>query len=276
MFVITKNCLAYIKGLSISLQSRAKDICQAFSDIECVKVALQNTRSQVDTYYATWYEEALQLSESVGNPTPTLPRFCSRQRHRCNVPADSPQEYYRRTISIPFLDHLCSQIEERFSPTQQKAYMGLSLVPDTIKSDGQWRQRVKDMAVIYETDLPSSLSLEAELDLWENKWTLRVGDLPTSPHSALEHCSSVLFPNISVLLRILCTLPVTTSECERTFSSLKRLKTYTRSTMKQERLTGLALMHIHQSMELDLEEILNIFARKYPRRLKLLDILASD
>ena len=40
-FVITKNCLAYIKGLSISLQSRAKNICQAFNDIECVKVALK-------------------------------------------------------------------------------------------------------------------------------------------------------------------------------------------------------------------------------------------
>ena len=83
----------------------------------------------------------MHLSESVGAPGPTLPRICSRQRHRSNVPADSPQEYYRRTVSVPFLDHLCSQMEERFSSTQQRAYMGLSLVPDTIRSDSQWRER---------------------------------------------------------------------------------------------------------------------------------------
>ena len=48
----------------------------------------------------------MHFSESVGAPGPTLPRICSRQRHRSNVPADSPQEYYRRTVSVPFLDHL--------------------------------------------------------------------------------------------------------------------------------------------------------------------------
>ena len=180
-------------------------------------------------------------------------------------------------MTVPFLDHVCSQMEERFSETQQKAYMALSLVPDTLRSDTQWREKVKGMITFYETDLPSPLSLEAELDCWESKWSLREGDdLPTTPLSALHHCSSALFPNIYTLLKILCTLPVKTSECELTFSSLKRLKTYTRSTIGQERRSGLALIHIHQEMDLDLKEIVNIFAQRYPRRLKLLDILNSD
>ena len=275
-FVVTKKCLAYIKGLSISLQTRSKDICEAFSDIKCVQLALENARAQVETFHATCFQEAIDMSESVGAPGPALPRVCNRQRHRCNIPADSPQEYYRRVVTVPFLDHLCSQMEERFSTTQQKAYMGLSLVPDTIRSDKEWRERVKNVASLYESDLPSPLTLQAELDLWESKWSLWEGDLPSSPQSALNHCSNTLFPNIHTLLKILCTLPITTSECERTFSSLKRLKTYTRSTMRQERLSGLALMHIHQRMKLDMEEILNIFARKYPRKLKLIDILATD
>ena len=98
------------------------------------------------------------MSESVSAPGPTLPRgVCSRQRHRSNISAGSPQEYYQRTVTVPFLDHLCAQLEERFSTTQQKAYMGLSLVPDTIMSDRQWRERVKSVASVYETDLPSPL-----------------------------------------------------------------------------------------------------------------------
>ena len=49
-FVVTKTCLAYIKGLSISLQSRPKDICEAVSDIKCVHLVLENARAQVDTF----------------------------------------------------------------------------------------------------------------------------------------------------------------------------------------------------------------------------------
>ena len=59
-------------------------------------------------------------------------------------------------------------------------------------------------------------------------------------------------------------------------SVLRRLKTYLRSTMGQERLSGLALIHIQYGMELDLEEIINIFARKHSRRMELLDILSED
>ena len=50
------------------------------------------------------------------------------------------------------------------------------------------------------------------------------------------------------------------------------LKTYLRSTI---RLCGLALMHINYSMELDLDEIINIFARKYPRRMVLGDVFSD-
>ena len=45
--------------------------------------------------------------------------------------------------------------------------------------------------------------------------------------------------------------------------------------MGQERLSGLALMHINYSMEIDLDEVINIFARKHPRRMALADILTD-
>ncbi len=39
------------------------------------------------------------------------------------------------------------------------------------------------------------------------------------------------------LLQILCTIPVNVCGCERSFSSLRRIKTYIRNTTGQERLT---------------------------------------
>jgi hypothetical protein len=48
------------------------------------------------------------------------------------------------------------------------------------------------------------------------------------------------FPNALIASRILLTIPVIVASAERNFSKLKLLKSYTRSTMKQERLNGLA------------------------------------
>ena len=42
-------------------------------------------------------------------------------------------------------------------------------------------------------------------------------------------------------------LPVTSYEAERSFSTLRRLKTYLHTTMSQERLNGLALLNIYKS-----------------------------
>ena len=80
------------------------------------------------------------------------------------------------------------------------------------------------------------------------------------------------FPNINVLLCILCTLPVTSTESERSFSTLKRLKTYLRSTMTTERQSGLAMMNINYGRAI---EIINIFATRHPRRLALKDVLTD-
>ena len=85
-----------------------------------------------------------------------------------------------------------------------------------------------------------------------------------------------MFPNICQLLRIVSTLPATSCECERIISVLRRLKTYLRTTMAEERLTGSALMHVDYGMDRNLDEIINIFSRQHPRRMLLQDTLVSD
>ena len=42
-------------------------------------------------------------------------------------------------------------------------------------------------------------------------------------------------------------LPVTSCEAERSFSTLRRIKIYLHCTMKQKRLSGLALLNVHNS-----------------------------
>ena len=85
-----------------------------------------------------------------------------------------------------------------------------------------------------------------------------------------------MFPSICQLLRIVSTLPVTSCEYERITSVLRRLKTYLRTTMAEERLTGWALMHVDYGMDRNLDEIINILSRQHPRRMLLQDTLVSD
>ena len=55
----------------------------------------------------------------------------------------------------------------------------------------------------------------------------------------------LVFPNIRRMLIRMMVLPVTSCEAERWFSTSRRVKTYIRSTMIQDKSSGLALMNVH-------------------------------
>ena len=84
------------------------------------------------------------------------------------------------------------------------------------------------------------------------------------------------FPAIYELLKVLATIPITICQCERCISRLRIIKMYARSTMTEERLNGLALFSIHQDIDLNMDDIINRFARKNERRMSLINILVTD
>ena len=58
-----------------------------------------------------------------------------------------------------------------------------------------------------------------------------------------------MLPELSKAIKILAVIPATSCSAERSFSPLRRLKTYLRNTMGQERLSNLALIHIERDYE---------------------------
>ncbi|KAK4424892.1 hypothetical protein Salat_1682800 [Sesamum alatum] len=75
------------------------------------------------------------------------------------------------------------------------------------------------------------------------------------------------FPNIFIACQILLTVPMTVASAERSFSKLKLLKTYLRSSMSQERLNGLAIMCIEKDMlgKIDVDSMIDDFASRNAR-----------
>ncbi|KAI4992891.1 hypothetical protein ZWY2020_007204 [Hordeum vulgare] len=76
------------------------------------------------------------------------------------------------------------------------------------------------------------------------------------------------YPNVSIAYQILLTVHVTVASAEQSFSKLKLLKNYMRTTMSQERLNGLAICCIEKDVldNIDLDTIINDFASKNARR----------
>ena len=61
----------------------------------------------------------------------------------------------------------------------------------------------------------------------------------------MPDCSPQQFPAIHKVLSIFLTTPVGSVSCKRSFSALRRLKLWTRSSMTEDRLSGLAMLLIH-------------------------------
>ena len=70
-------------------------------------------------------------------------------------------------------------------------------------------------------------------------------ETPSNLLLALGACDEDAFPNIHRLLLIAYTLPITSTDAERSFSLIKRIKTCTRSTMSEERFSVLPVIAMH-------------------------------
>ena len=79
------------------------------------------------------------------------------------------------------------------------------------------------------------------------------------------------FLELIKLLRMALTITVTSATAERSFSNLKRIKTYLRATMGQERLTHLAVLSTEKELTkgLDLDQVIDEFNDSQPRRIQL-------
>lgn len=82
-----------------------------------------------------------------------------------------------------------------------------------------------------------------------------------------------IFSETFKLTRIIATIPMTSAEAERSFSTLKRIKTFLRNSMVEERLTALAMLSIEKKMVNQIpnfnEEVIKVFTKKKDRRIDL-------
>lgn len=264
---------SYTLNLSQILQSKQQDLSKALNDVITVRESLESIRKDVDNHFKNIFSEVLKIASKIDVDI-KIPRVCGKQNQRANVNVTNPEDYYKITIFIPFIDQIICELRTRFDQRLREIIPLEGLIPSHFnKYDNK---TILEAAKIYENDLSLNaiVTLKAELSIWQNQWKddgrNSTVNKPQTAIETLPYCTSIV-PNIKLLLQIFTTLPVTTATPERTFSTLKRLKTYLRSTMTENRLNGLALVNINKKEVISETEIIEDFAEKAPRKLQLVD-----
>ena len=119
----------------------------------------------------------------------------------------------------------------------------------------------KSQTIYLDSDIDCLSDDEVEIDDEED---------PSGEFKSFIDCLSVLtnksymlidaYPNLVRVYSIAVAIPITSCSAERSFSTLKRVKTRLRSSMLQERLEGLLLMSIERKIlsEIDVNKIMDI------------------
>ena len=105
-----------------------------------------------------------------------------------------------------------------------------------------------DFANYYENDVTSAQLYDEIIDFI---MLFQAGDekIPCNAKDILEamiQFGKDVFPTLCIAFRLLLTIAFSIASCERSFSKLKLIKTYLRSTMSQERLNNLSLISIEK------------------------------
>ena len=253
--------LAVTKPLSLRLQAPSRDLLKAVQSVdECIDVLESYRDEAYDDLYS-------RVEETLGHPIP-MPRLAGRQRHRSNHQVSTSRDYYRVAVFLPYIDACLVQLRERFKSHRARGQFLCSLLPSACVSRSF--SDVEEAVEMYASFLDCSAEeVKAQFHCWQSHWQRQDAmNRPSRVLDALREARIVgTFPAIATLLHIFATLPVTTATSERSFSALKYLKNYLRSTMTQPRLNGLALIYVHRDMPLNYDAVIDEFGRGN-RRLK--------
>ncbi|KAF0710222.1 zinc finger MYM-type protein 1-like, partial [Aphis craccivora] len=204
---VVKPIFNIIKNLSVFLQ---KEDCDLVLCIDYVNNQQKKMADKMDINLAP-------------------PRNVGIQKNRDNYEG-GPEEYFRRFIFLPFLDHLLMQLKIRFLEYRELLSKIQNILPtmcselntkkisETVNAFAkEWLNNIKGST----DDFIAEMTIHC-LNISKDK-------RPKTFIETLNNCNSVLYPSIHTFLQIGATLPVSVATSERSFSCLRRLKTYLRN-----------------------------------------------
>lgn len=238
------------------LQKRMYDIKFCLSKIEDFKAFLTGLRNDFEVIWTD--------TESK------VPNTEKKRQRITNIAEDSVSSYRRLYYEI--VDVILQNITDRFSNISKLGF--LSLLDHT--KYGEYSNKFPETAFqsllrIYgrHFEVPK---LKAELSvLYSSNEFSKLPIYKLHEYLQISGIASAM-QEVAKLSKLILTIPATSASVEASFSGLKRIKTYLRSTQSQERLSGLSLISIEKKLLKNLktdpafyDKIIDIFSRKNRR-----------
>lgn len=285
---IWNRLLVQIDSCNIHLQKRNVDLSVAQKRLEVLCNFLQEFKQN-------GFEDCLQESRTVAteNNISTDSGFSTVRRGRgVNPRYDDPSrvaavraqtnlDRFKTEFFEPLLNKLIAEMESRFQQMKLAVNSFDFLWGDKLMSkvvNSSIRRFIQDLCSQYPNDFEAAtffneaqtLQLTIKSFLETNPALNKLGPVEVL-NILLRNDLHEAYSNCTTALRIFLTFPVTVASNERSFSKLKIIKNYLRSTMGQERLNGLSILAIEKEVTstIDFDTVINNFAMQKCRRVKL-------
>ncbi len=171
------------------------------------------------------------------------------------------KDRYRINTYYAVLDAIIVSIENRFDENMigDILLMEKLFLTKELLDESELKQLSKQYSLSFD-------DLRGEQRLYKTTMTNQHANMDEVTAFILSNHLNVVLPMMNNLFKILWTIPVNTCNCERSFSSLKRIKTYLRNTTGQDRLSGLALLNIEREFQIDYDEVIKGFVAAKNKR----------
>lgn len=235
--MVCEHVLRLVVHLTYYLQDSSCDMVSAIEECQVVLAQLRAEPADIEVWNAL-YQEANNLGQRYGIE-PSISRRVGRQQHRPNVPADTPSDYWRRSLYNIVLDHIITEIEDRLLKAEPQ-FTAFKLLPLKLRGIDD-----NDVVTIYQAISDDIIGdqddVNRDVERWKTRWHI-ARYKPQNMLETLHRTDQCLYPSIVNIIRILLTIPVSTATAKRSFGVLRRIKTYLRTNTCYCMSTGRPLL----------------------------------
>ncbi|CAI6355883.1 unnamed protein product [Macrosiphum euphorbiae] len=272
--IILEEVLQIINILSTQLQKKDATLGSAVTLIEGVIKTFESLRTEVE-FHNIWEKiiNFTKINNIIPDFTGPNSKTSKRQRQSTSNLEDfhvfattsSEQqnqnefnqytESYWRTHYYQIIDTLIIHFNKRFSSNSLELATSIDYFHKMNYYESQcFIEQYKDLLNVDVN------TLQSEMLVVKNCVSRR------NPNFTLEDIKLImdaeLYPNLYKLLSLSLTIPISSAICERSFSAMRKIKNWLRTSMNQDRFTNLSLIYIERDLsnELSNEKILDTFA----------------
>ena len=242
-----------------SLQSSHATINGMLNSVSLVKNELESLRT--NEAFANILKESeekiaeLNLSELKMPRKRKMPkRYEDSEQNK--IYENSVEDMYR-TEFFQVIDSATSSLDQYFSSTDIDVYKAnCDILLEGSDPPPEFFHKYRDF----------SDSLVSEVSFYRKNFTGNSLEEHRLNFKSMDSSIRRMFPQVENLLRLLLISPASSCQAERSFSALRRMKTWLRNTMTQERLNHVMVCHVHRDKlaKLDSRELAEEFISRSP------------